>query len=101
VFRYGSNTPIIIKSFLSAFKENPNGALLAELNYCIDYEMVLSVNDFAIRRSGMLFFDIHRLLKSKAEIIAFMAQKLTWTAERIREEESLLDIAIEHATTFN
>jgi glycerol-3-phosphate dehydrogenase len=101
VFRYGSNTPEIVALCLNTFKDKPNAALKAEIRYCINEEMVLSATDFAIRRSGMLFFDMTELQKQKDTILLFMAEELSWNSDKKGEEERLLDEAIQNATHFN
>ena len=101
VFRYGSNTPEIVALCLNTFKDKPNAALKAEIRYCINEEMVLSATDFAIRRSGMLFFDMTELQKQKDTILLFMAEELGWNSDKKGEEERLLDEAIQNATHFN
>jgi len=101
VFRYGSNTPEIVALCLNTFKDKPNAALKAEIRYCINEEMVLSATDFAIRRSGMLFFDMTELQKQKDTILLFMAEELSWNSDKKGEEDRLLDEAIQNATHFN
>lgn len=59
VLRYGANTHQIIDRAYDLHKEieNPFERLLvAELKYGIEQEMVCSINDFMIRRTGRLYF---------------------------------------------
>ena len=60
VYKYGSNTPIILDMLeadtrlkLSARQK----LLFAELQYGVKYEMVCTLSDFAIRRTGRLYFE--------------------------------------------
>ncbi len=101
VFRYGSNTPEIIKGYIESFKNTSNGPLKAEISYCINQEMVHSATDFAIRRSGMLFFDMVELQKEKETILSFIGEQLGWSSDKRAEEERLLNEAIQNATHFN
>ncbi len=101
VFRYGSNTPEIIKSYIESFKNTSNGPLKAEISYCINQEMVHSATDFAIRRSGMLFFDMVELQKEKETILSFIGEQMGWSSDKRAEEERLLNEAIQNATHFN
>lgn len=101
VFRYGSNTPEIIKGYIESSKTTANGLLNAEISYCIRKEMVKSATDFAIRRSGMLFFDMLELQKEKENILSFMGEQLEWSSDKRAEEERLLNEAIQNATHFN
>ncbi len=54
VYKYGSNTSVILDDLVDYSGEN--ALMLAELDYCIENESVLSLSDFMIRRTGNLFF---------------------------------------------
>jgi len=55
VFRYGSNAPAVFERLPEKFTEQE--LINAELSYCIEQECITNLNDFIIRRTGMLFFD--------------------------------------------
>lgn len=61
VYKYGRNTHAIIRIYteLYAHRSLPieQGLLLAELHYGVQYEMVTSLSDFLIRRTGRLYFE--------------------------------------------
>ncbi|MFT4526420.1 MAG: glycerol-3-phosphate dehydrogenase [Bacteroidia bacterium] len=55
--RYGSNLSVVLDYYErnnSASKED--ALLLAELEYCVEHEMVAELSDFLIRRTGRLYF---------------------------------------------
>ncbi|MGE5703926.1 MAG: glycerol-3-phosphate dehydrogenase C-terminal domain-containing protein, partial [Clostridia bacterium] len=60
VARYGTNTAIMTDECRKLLKEisDPQKALLiAELHYCLNEEMVMTISDFLIRRTGKLLFE--------------------------------------------
>lgn len=69
VENYGQQTDDILKY---AGKPDPSEAeislLKAELWYSIHHEMVCTLQDFFVRRTGLLYFDVHKILKWKEEI---------------------------------
>ncbi|MDF2680094.1 MAG: glycerol-3-phosphate dehydrogenase/oxidase [Brevibacillus sp.] len=87
--KYGSNTDKIVKSALGLLKQRNTAAdalVLAELQYGIREEMVMTLRDFLIRRSGKLFFDRESIGRIYVKIADEMARTLTWSAiEKERE----------------
>ncbi|HEY0262053.1 MAG TPA: glycerol-3-phosphate dehydrogenase/oxidase, partial [Chitinophagales bacterium] len=102
VYKYGSNTPNVIANYqtLKSKYAAEIAFLLAELQYCIENEMVCSINDFAIRRSGMLFFNIPTLVKYQNELLQFMQEYFAWNEEKLNVEKAALNVALEEATVF-
>lgn len=56
VFRYGSNTPKILET-ATTNTLTTESLLKAEIEYCIEHEMVVCPSDFFIRRTAMLHFE--------------------------------------------
>lgn len=62
VWKYGSNTPVLLQLF-DQYYHHQNSItptqqlLLAELRYGVQLEMVTNLCDFLIRRTGMLYFN--------------------------------------------
>lgn len=59
-FRYGSNLRYLVdkvKLLRHNQVEGDDLYCLAELYYCIEYEMIYHLSDFFIRRTGKIFFD--------------------------------------------
>ena len=55
VFRYGSNAHFIFEKLPLNCKEFD--LVNAEIDYCIEQECITNINDFVIRRTGMLYFE--------------------------------------------
>ena len=67
VYRYGRNVEQILKyadESRGKYTDIDQLALAAEISYCYDHEMVTNEMDFAIRRTGMIYFDKIRLDKN-------------------------------------
>ncbi len=85
VYKYGMNT----ERLLSIYRENQQvtegseqALLRAELHYCIDNEMVMSLSDFLIRRTGRLYFERPALAGQYPYLLDEIARELAWTAEQ-------------------
>lgn len=99
VHLYGRQSDLIIDYASSSPKSDPEIALLlAELWYAFHYEMIVRVEDFLVRRTGLLYFDIHRLDKMKEPVLLAMAQYLNWDGKRIERERDDLEQLIGHVT---
>lgn len=62
VTNYGKQTDIILDKYESMKDGEPQIRMaLAELQFCIEYEMVINPMDFFIRRTGRLYFDIQSM----------------------------------------
>ena len=101
VENYGQQADVIINY---AGKPTPHEAevalLKAELWYCLNHEMVCSLQDFFIRRTGLLYFDIHKVRKWK-ELIAKECQSyFLWDVTRTTEELAALEALIHEHTNF-
>ena len=64
VTNYGKQTETILELYAKQNDEDRQiGLAKAELQFCIDHEMVQSPMDFFIRRTGRLYFDIDSIRK--------------------------------------
>ncbi|MFC5407099.1 glycerol-3-phosphate dehydrogenase/oxidase [Cohnella soli] len=74
-------------------------AIAAQLKYAMDEEMVVKPQDFLVRRTGWMFFDIASVRRWGAGVIAAMAERSNWTEERrneyAEEVERLMKEAVE------
>lgn len=101
VHLYGQQASIILDDAANRTHADPEVNLtLAELNYCIQLEMVVHADDFVVRRTGWLFFDIHRLVRMKEIVLDEMASGLGWDATRKEEERRRIEQSMREATTF-
>jgi glycerol-3-phosphate dehydrogenase len=101
VERYGRQTDDIL-TLAEEIKDEPALALLrAELQFGVQHELVVSLADFFVRRTGMLYFDIPRLRQWKSAAAAIMQEMLDWDDDRKAAELKQLDDLVLMATTFN
>ncbi len=83
--------------------DDPDAALRlikSELRYTVAKEMVCTANDFFIRRTGSLYFDIGRVLRYKDDIVDELAVLLNWDEQVKKNETIRLDTAIQQARSF-
>lgn len=85
---YGTNSEIIFTHFRDGeFKEHEKEyAGLSRLTslrlwYALNYESVVCPDDFMIRRTGNLFFNIQAVYREKEAIIHRMAEHFAWSEE--------------------
>ena len=98
---YGKQTDIILDHMQSFTNKNPELRLIrAELWYGIHYEMVNSLVDFFVRRTGRLFFDIASITTFKNSIAKDCAKYLNWDLERMTKELDTLALLVTDATHF-
>jgi glycerol-3-phosphate dehydrogenase len=99
VENYGKQADEIIAS--TSNTEDPELSLIkAELQFGIDREMVSSLTDFFIRRTGLVYFDIHRVRKWITTAATVMQQRLKWSDERKQNEIEKLEEQIRLVTQF-
>ncbi|GGG37170.1 glycerol-3-phosphate dehydrogenase/oxidase [Bizionia arctica] len=98
---YGKQTDIILKKMQSFTNKNAELRLIrAELWYGIHFEMVNSLSDFFVRRTGRLYFNISSISKFKNAVIKDCTQYLNWDATRIKKEKEILNLLLKDATHF-
>ncbi len=101
VHMYGKQAGRIVEDAASRKNENPDVNLVqAEVSFSVSEECVVHAEDFFVRRTGWLYFDIHRLIRAKETALAEMASLLGWSSARIDEERNRVDQLIKKAATF-
>lgn len=83
VYRYGSNTELIINKAYELYptiKDAQKRLISAELWYAVHYEMTNNLCDFLIRRTGRLYFERPMLAAYYPYIADEMALMLGWSA---------------------
>jgi glycerol-3-phosphate dehydrogenase len=73
----------------------------AELWFCVHHEMVVSVLDFFVRRTGILFFYMNRLPELVEPILNELKVYFNWSEERLAIERLKLEKATDEATLKN
>ncbi len=87
VYKYGTHTEKIIEKARALQAERKltdpyQILLLAEVWYAVNYEMVNTLNDFLIRRTGRLYFERKSLDLVYPQVAKEMAEILGWTEEQ-------------------
>jgi glycerol-3-phosphate dehydrogenase len=96
--RYGSNLDWIIEKAYALSAETESRAdafLLAEIEYAAAFEMVQTLSDFLIRRTGRLYFERPAISQNYPHIAELMAKTLAWSPSQ--KAEYLQDFEAEFA----
>ncbi|MBK5278222.1 MAG: glycerol-3-phosphate dehydrogenase/oxidase [Bacteroidia bacterium] len=100
VENYGRQSDQIL-DLVSEYSENPELTLLkAELDFCIQHEMISSLQDFFVRRTGRMNFDITSVKNFKIAIADEMKWKLRWSEAKLSSELDQLNTLINNITMF-
>lgn len=99
VSNYGRQTNSIL-TYLSEQKQATDDVALAraELWFTINHEMVTTLPDFFVRRTGMLFFHMDRLPKVLPHLLEDFKQYFHWSDERAKSESDKMRKLIAEAT---
>ncbi len=101
VHLYGKQADEILQIAEAGNADLPETRLtLAELEFALTRECCLRADDFLVRRTGMLYFDIHRLQRVRAAVFDHLASRLGWDANRISEENRRMDELTKNAIEF-
>jgi glycerol-3-phosphate dehydrogenase len=99
VENYGADAKKVVESALRMPDGGDQSLIKAELTYCIDNEMVCTLADFFVRRTGLIFFDIARVQRWKDLIAQQCTDKLGWSPERRASELNSIEEWIRNAGT--
>ena len=101
VSTYGRQADVIIDHTKHFNNESSLEKLIrAELWFCITHEMMNSMTDFFVRRTGRLYFNIESVITYKKLILDDCIKILNWDNKRVEKEVAQLDELILDATTF-
>lgn len=95
---YGSNVEIVFNYVKEGHPILPSW-LYAQLMYGIHHEMVVHPNDFMVRRTGYMFFQMAIVQQYEEAILDEMAKQLNWTAQQRTQYEEDVKKEIKRATT--
>ena len=101
VHNYGKQTATII-NMMSPVKEEPPELSLAkaELQFCLNYEMVCTPLDFFNRRTGRMYFDIKSVDRLQKPILAMFASHFKWNKKELDEHQKRLSDALKQSVAF-
>lgn len=101
VHNYGKQCNAIMERLKSNLERDTELALLkAELWFSLEYEMVIKPTDFLIRRTGLLYFNIPRLLKYKDSILHEFKNHFQWSDLLAENESNELERVISQSNQF-
>jgi glycerol-3-phosphate dehydrogenase len=103
LYRYGSETPRVLaiaRELATTYLEPNQCALAAEITYCLEHEMCMTESDFAVRRTGMIYFDKARLDAHAAFISSFFSTILGRTSSEAERALALFTQEIQAVTIF-
>ncbi|KPN97011.1 glycerol-3-phosphate dehydrogenase/oxidase [Lysinibacillus sp. ZYM-1] len=95
---YGSNVEIVFNYVKEGHQILPSW-LYAQLMYGIHHEMVVHPNDFMVRRTGYMFFQMAIVQQYEEAILDEMAKQLNWTAQQRTQYKEDVKKEIKRATT--
>ena len=98
VYNYGKGTEQILKALDSNFNESK--LIEAELEYCLQYELLYSSSDYFNRRSGRLYFNIQSVLKFKNLVHSYLSDHFGWNEEERLHDIQTLDQEISNVLHF-
>jgi glycerol-3-phosphate dehydrogenase len=101
VHLYGRQAEIILSKMATFSDADAEVKLLkAMIWFGIYHETVVKADDFYVRRSGMLYFDLPRMQRTQEPVIAYMASELQWSEKRKQEEVTTLNQLIHKTIAF-
>ncbi len=101
VSTYGKQSDIIIDKINYFLNDAIEERLIrAELWYGVHHEMVNSLADFFVRRTGRLYFDISSVHRYRSIIEEDLIKYLKWDEARLKLENQYLDLLLQDAATY-
>jgi glycerol-3-phosphate dehydrogenase len=101
VANYGKQTNIIL-AYFKYYNDSARVALArAELKFCFERELVFSLLDFFIRRTGRLFFNINSIFPVLDPILRDFQSEFGWTEDQVDSEKAKLLMAIKNNSDFS
>lgn len=101
VANYGKQTNIIL-AYFNYYNNSARVALArAELKFCFERELVFSLLDFFIRRTGRLFFNINSIFPVLDPILRDFQSEFGWTEDQVDSEKAKLLMAIKNNSDFS
>ena len=101
VHNYGKQTDVILANVdLQQGSSSTEALILAELEFCLQQEMVLTPLDFYLRRTGRVFFDIKSVHETKEAVLDTFTTYFTWSPERRKLQAEALEACLHGSTQF-
>ncbi len=77
-YRFGSNTETVLKYAQRGTLDGISLYWSIQLQYCLEEEMIAGAEDFFVRRTGALYFDIGEVRKYKEAVVNHMSNYFQW-----------------------
>jgi glycerol-3-phosphate dehydrogenase len=98
VYNYGRQTDDILKRLKNDPPYDADLSLaLAELDFCIHHEMVLTPTDFFVRRTGMLYFNRPRMEKLLQPVLDAFKVYFKWSDAVMNAQRDSLNVVLKNA----
>lgn len=99
---YGRQAEQILDSYQQQDATLPADVRLqiAEVEYGIHHEMIASLSDFFVRRTGRLYFDIGSIPPALEQVATVMQTKLNWSDQKLAKEKEELSILLYDAQHY-
>ena len=101
VSTYGNQADSILLQARQSGSISNESLLHAELQFCIDHEMAVLPEDFLIRRTGLLYFNISRLRSIAGQVLEFYKEKFDWGPGLVQLNRQNLDQVIKSSVSFS
>jgi len=101
VHNYGKQTGLIL-AILETLENNTGVIALvkAELQFCLEHEMVLKPSDFLIRRTGLLYFNRPLLDELFIPVLHLFKEQFSWNNETYELEKAAMDQWLNKTNNF-
>jgi glycerol-3-phosphate dehydrogenase len=99
---YGRQADLILKRFHEGTDADVMFNLLKAMAWFgMEYEMVTTLEDFFVRRTGLLYFDIGTVRRYQEPLSQYLGQQLRWDDKRLQQERQVLATLIADVTRFS
>jgi len=98
VTTYGTQSENILAQLST--NSTPTDLAIAELRYGLESEMIARAEDYFVRRTGRLYFDIESIAVIRSSVMSVLSESLEWTPEQEALENKRLDELIFDATHY-
>ncbi|RLD52867.1 MAG: glycerol-3-phosphate dehydrogenase [Bacteroidetes bacterium] len=102
-YRYGMNIDKVSEKAFDYYSETRNTVfswLKAELYYCVNDEAIVTLSDFFIRRTGMIFFYIDEIYEHINTAADILSDFLNWDEKTKQKNINELNLELKRATVF-
>lgn len=97
---YGQQAGVILAKMRTFDDEVEVALVRAETWFGVYHEMVASAEDYLVRRSGRLYFDIQTIPQIRSAVMNDLKNYLNWNDEQLRFENEKMDELLYDATHY-